>query len=316
MFRYKAYDFIINSEIELPISKIKHEKLIVRNNLIIRHTSELLSNVEEINFINSKYGSELRSYDLNDSVLLCFDDDVQLQIYKKENIIKVYCNDIYLELASVYIVGIGLSMKMLFNGYLPLHCSSVKVLNKSFGFMADSGTGKSTLLWNILYDNTCKFITDDVLPTLITSNGLKSIPSYTLKSKLWFEEIEAHGIDFTHCKKTSAYSSKYWIPISDEKRIYEEINLDALIILSPDEKQEKNTVEIKSVNSEESIIHLIENTHALWAAPKEIFRLQFSNYKKIADNIPIFKLTYKKEPSIIPIIKKILYEDFPSRVIV
>lgn len=105
------------------------------------------------------------------------DDDIQYYFDFVKN--TIYVNNYTLNSFAETIYALPLTLILIYNGYVPLHCSAVENNGNIFLFMADKGIGKSTLaLYLSKYIN---IFTDDQLFVLGTDNKLFFKPSNIMK---------------------------------------------------------------------------------------------------------------------------------------
>lgn len=105
------------------------------------------------------------------------DDNIQYYFDFGKNII--YVNNYTINSFNETIYFLPLTLILIYNGYVPLHCSAVENKGNIFLFMADKGIGKSTLaLYLSKYIN---IFTDDQLFVLGTDNKLFFKPSNIMK---------------------------------------------------------------------------------------------------------------------------------------
>src|SRR5690606_4043359 len=129
---------------------------------------------------------------------------------------------------------------------------------------------KSTLLWHVLNEGA-RLITDDVLPMYVNGKDILGIPSISIRPKLWVEELEGYCMDHSLTEEIATIKGKYWVSVSPTNRSFNSGKIHALFLLKPCDNFEKDKVEFSRLSSIELLYELLENTHGLWAVPKEVY---------------------------------------------
>jgi len=286
---YLLYGLMIRSEVELPCDyhmEVSDEKV----DVTVRHSIGKLNEFEEIHLVERKYDGHLRSYYTGNGILICASDNIRIFAEDSGREIVVDTDNDLLQEAALFIIGLMISICIIFRENVPLHASGMEMNNKIYAFLASSGTGKSTLL-HYLQNNGGSFVTDDVLP--IHFNHLViGQPSYSLHSKLWGSTLENLYEDITPYTRIMPHIDKYWVPIREEHRLMKPCTVSTLYVLSPSENADN--VYINQITGTRLFTLLLENTQGIWAVPPVIQKRLFPQYSKILQKVKVCEVVYKK----------------------
>jgi len=92
------------------------------------------------------------------------------------------------ETVEAYILGPVIALIGAFQGFVPLHAAGVKVNNLSWLIVGRSGTGKSTLLYELMRNYSATFFSDDLVFTVFRKSRVQAMPSFPF-IKLWEDAI-------------------------------------------------------------------------------------------------------------------------------
>ncbi|MFS0614228.1 hypothetical protein [Lederbergia ruris] len=265
------------------------------NKLNVNYITSKLKELDEVYLIGRNFGGELRSYNIGNSILICCDEIISLEICKSGKNINIYSKEKDINEACVYVIGVAFSISLIYRGYIPLHCSATCLEGKNIALIADSGVGKSTLLRHALNQGG-KLITDDVLPIFVKENEIYGIPSRSIRPKLWEEELERNYIDQSICKEIPSVKGKYWISINPTRRCFSVTKMDALFLLKPYNDTPTNKVVLSRLPPSKVLFELLQNTHGLWAVSKEMYIKLLDTYNVIAKSVPCYLISYYKCP--------------------
>jgi hypothetical protein len=310
---YQIYNLLINSDIDMPFIKkadYQSEKQDLYD-ISVELSTQGLEDFCEIVHMRRRFGGYLRSYGVGDGTLLCVDSHVKIYVDEKGASIVIDADEKNLELALAYTISLGLSLCMLYLGLITLHAASVDIEGKRIGIMAKSGTGKSSLLWNLLKQGAL-FVTDDVLPIHVTPKSTLAVPSVSLHSKLWDDQIRQLGIERERCHSIITGGDKFWVKIDPEQRALESRPLDALFVLEPQNPdlrtESPDQLVIRQQNENVGRSLLLEHTHGLWAMPMEPLRKLIPNYIRLAQRVPIYTLSYVRSHRLLPVIVDLIQQ--------
>ena len=296
VYAYEVYDQRIHSAIRLDLlsppdaSSVKPAGTIS----VLNASADELFQLQYVEFIRRMYRGFLRSYHTSDGILICFSNRFYISVQEHTNTIRIHiARQDYLDEAAPFLVKTVLSTYFLLRGYIPIHAAGVCIDGKSVGFAADSGTGKSTLLWRCLGDGGL-FITDDVL-LLSSGDGVSVIPSMSIPAKMGIESVRHYGIDPLSLVPITPDAREYWVHLSRERHVVEPTPLSALFILSPCSDGEcGNAPEIHRVRKLDALVMLRRYTHSLWTLSNSMQSGLFVRWASVADVVPIFIVRFRK----------------------
>lgn len=292
---------IVRCNVSLPCNKLNSNLKPDEINLNINHCSTIEREFQEITPINNVYSGFLRSYETNEKVILCCSDTVFLVINKGGDQIDFEADIHEINLAKELIIGIALSILMIYRGYLPLHASSVLFNQKCISFMADSGVGKSTLLWSLV-GNGAKLVSDDVLPTKVDVNKKTiAIPSVSLPSKLWKDSIKKFDLNLNNYKKIREGMDKYYIKVEETIRVEDKLELDMIFILNPvTETINNDGIDISPIRDISQLSLVFRNIHGGWAIPRTKYFELIKLFSCISKYTSIYRINYIRKYDTIP----------------
>lgn len=293
---YKAYNLTITSKLDLPFRKLdtandcSAEKV---NTQRLQIAEYKLKTFPSVSLINRKYDGLLRSYDVKSGILLCASNSYRIEVERNGANILIDADKAALQHAILSATALCFSVCLICRGILVLHAAVVQVNSAVIGIIAESGTGKSTLLWKLL-DQGAHLISDDALAIDIQDNRVKSLPSL-LPPKLWEDSLDTFDVDVSRRRKISPESAKYWVELPPRQIVSCAKSLDALFILEPTNVlAEKDEVLITKKHGMEILKNLVKYTHGVWMIPNDVTNSLISTYTFVAKTIPLYALSYKR----------------------
>lgn len=161
------------------------ERCKIRINLNVGKTDDVfdksleIDKLDKYNYFYAVKGEKKIYYERN----IFFNLKLRYSIEIHDNSINIIANKNYykfikykfMNLHSLdYILSDIATSMLLLNGYATLHCSSVKIGEKTMVFFAPPGTGKTITVINLCRNNNAKFISEDIAIT--DGNDIYSIP--------------------------------------------------------------------------------------------------------------------------------------------
>jgi hypothetical protein len=168
-----------------------------------------------------------------------------------------------------------------------LHASSVSLdgMGKAIGFLANSGTGKSTMVAQLISQNS-SFITDDILALQYNQNYYYSLPGYP-EQKLRYDQKNLFPREWA--SRHDSISNKLRISIPPERCARVQTPLSALFILLP--QKDSCKISINRLSPSAACIELIRYSYATPIVrnpdPHRLSRLT-----RLVNRIPVFELCY------------------------
>ncbi|GIP15126.1 hypothetical protein J40TS1_07680 [Paenibacillus montaniterrae] len=294
MFNYIIYNKVVESEIELPCNQSSYT-LGCNNDktIVIYYKRDSLCEFDSIGLVAEKHAGYIRSYAVNDGILICASASIKIHINQQGTTITVDAPADKLNECKLFIIGIVFSICLIFQNIIPLHAAGLAYNEKSFGLMALSGSGKSTTLMSLL-KNGFNFISDDVLPLSTSTNGTKVYPSKSIPIKLWKETLEYFDIEWQNKNNIIDNIDKFWVDVQPNQKIMNETNLSVVFLLHPLVDLCGDNVEIHKVSPFQGISMLIENTHGLWTLPASYHNSLYQSYFNLISTVPIYIIRYEK----------------------
>jgi len=300
MRNYHIYDLSVNSDLDLPANPSIKATINPARNLSVSYLPKALQEFTRVQWISSRYGGLIRSYDTQEGILVCVEGEDQHLRFWVNNDATLLKFDSLCSIAPAVIANLGLSICKLLQGEVTLHGISVEFDRKLVSILARSQAGKSTLLWTLL-DAGAQFAGDDVLPVHIQDAKVIATPSVSLHAKFSQETLVRRDIDCTQLRPISHDADMFWLPFARERRVVDRRQLDALFVLQPTPHMNVDTVHVSRLGGGEAISLLMENTHGLWAAyPVLDGRLMFDIYTALVKNMPIYVLAYVRRYEVLP----------------
>lgn len=119
------------------------------------------------------------------------------------------------EQIRLFILGTCMGALLLQRKILPLHGSAIAIDGKAYAIVGDSGAGKSTLASAFLKKGY-QLLSDDVIPIVLSSEGIPIIrPAYP-QQKLWQESLEAFGMGSNQYQPIFDREMKFAVPVTSQ----------------------------------------------------------------------------------------------------
>jgi hypothetical protein len=190
---------------------------------------------------------------------------------------------------NFYLLGPVVSYCLLKRGVESFHSSCVSKGDKTYAFLGDSGTGKSTLCAALL-NQGWKLVTDDLLRLQADESKIMVYPG-PLRVKLFSEQLRLLNKGFKVFSKLNQHVEKYIVDVSGAC-VDGPISLSAFVVL---ERAEVFTIDFQPVNGAECLEALLSNTYnTKWEHSKRLMN-QLKIVKDLGDWIPVIKLIYPND---------------------
>jgi hypothetical protein len=202
---YKAFGLKILSEIPLPelINSYEEDKqvdIFIKISTFSDNWSRLVH--EKGNFVVYE-----------DMVMFMVPKVALFSIQDGSNIIVSPLGEADLDKIRLYILGTCIGVILLQRKVLPLHGSAVNINGKAYGFIGNSGVGKSTLA-SAFISKGFQLLSDDVIAVDISKENIPFVmPSYP-QQKLWQESLNEFGMETMNYRPLFDRETKYSIPVN------------------------------------------------------------------------------------------------------
>lgn len=195
---------------------------------------------------------------------------------------------------SATLCGMVLAFALHLRGSGCLHASAVALPQGAIGFLAGSGTGKSTLSAAFSAQGY-PFLTDDVLVFQDGPAGYLANPGFpciALSRIAATEFIRANGSNGHEVGSRSLNGGKHRINVDGEWASFrrELLPLRGLFILN--RAEDAAEVIIESLSRKESIQELLENTNCLSLLPPSALKTQVDAVARLTASVPVWRLNY------------------------
>lgn len=277
-YAYKAFGLKLMSEIPLPA---------------IPFTSENEGRIDvtiEIGDVSELWGQippSQRKWLVNKDLFMFFLPDVATFCVREgKKIIVSPLEGSSEDQIRLYILGVCMGALLLQRTVFPLHGSALAIDGKAYGFIGNSGAGKSTIAAALL-ERGCQFLCDDVIPVTLSENDVPFVTPSFPQQKLWQETLEEFGIEKDGYSPVFLRETKFVIPVSGN--FYTEpLPLAALFEIV---KTESEKIEILPINRLDRLQTLLLNTYRNSLIPDfEMTEWHFKTSTKIAEHIDFFRI--------------------------
>lgn len=182
MFRYKAFGFIVESDIEIPEFIISQED----PNVFIR-----IGNVPK--YLDSPAFSGSHFQASPNQFLLKVDNIAYFYVENGNNILIEPAKDSEPRDIRLFLLGSAFGALIHQRGMLPMHGSSLNINGKAYIFSGVSGAGKSTIAAGFV-KRGYKLLSDDISVVSI-QNKIPVVYAGYPSVKLWVDSVEKLGLN-------------------------------------------------------------------------------------------------------------------------
>lgn len=176
-----------------------------------------------------------------------------------------------------YIMGWGMSMLGLQRGEIAMHCSVVASNRGAILLSGESGAGKSTLT-NILLDNGCKFMADDMAYVETKESGDVVVKPAFPYQKLCRDAAMRKGYPLEELIYINEAKDKFFVPYKGGFQVHEML-VKALVVLRLSRNSDVTVAEVKGMEkfmacaNNQFLRHLLEQDKYKGVAGRECFRM-------------------------------------------
>jgi|GEM_PF-5191509 hypothetical protein len=307
------YDAIVTADIALPlVSDVYGEPL--RSDKYSKVRIQCCPG-ELGEFTSAKLSSiiaerKVRSYDVPQGLLICYPADLRVLVERSGRLVTLDYDKSSNEASGTAIsisVNMALAVSALLRRRIPLHAAGVSIEGRSVGFLAPSGTGKSTLLSYLLGDGAV-FLSDDVIVIDRIGNEMVCFPSCMLHAKLDKDMAERRCLRQEDLTELIPGSEEYWCPVSLNDRIINPSPLHCLFYLKPQYMApDPAYLVMHQAQKGEYLNILMANTQGLNLAQTIIDGWTvIRQFEDIAATTPLFVVEYARSLHIIPSLARLI----------
>ncbi len=203
---YKAFGFILSSEIPLPELPKVNEQVVADIEIRLGDLSKLWS---ELVAPHKKIvvKENLVIFEASDTAKFCIQDGKRIIVSPLKG-----CDEDEMRL---FILGTCMGALLMQRKILTLHGSAVVIDGKAYGFIGNSGAGKSTLALAFL-NNGYQLLSDDLIAIIPSHDKTPLVmPAYP-QQKLWQETLQEFRMETSLYRPLFQRETKYAIPVSSK----------------------------------------------------------------------------------------------------
>lgn len=194
-------------------------------------------------------------------------------------------------------------------GKLVLHASALTVESKAIAFVGETGEGKSTLAAS-LHLAGYPLLTDDGLLIQVEEGCVKALPCYQ-GLRLWPQSIAALFKELPSCEPMASYSEKNRIRLPPNNK-NSPMELAALFVLEKPGREETASIQVSPLSQRDGCMALIRNSFQLDVSNHEKTKDIFSAASRVAEQLPVFSLSYPRDFSCLPDVHEKIMQQMKS----
>lgn len=201
---YKAFGLSLFSEIPLPeLPKMNKPEDKV----------DVVIEIADLSKLWAEYVPERTNFVLTENLLLFESENAKFCIQQGKRIIISPLKGMDKEELRILILGICMGVLLVQRKLMPLHGSAIGINGKAYGFIGESGVGKSTIASAFL-SRGFQLMSDDLtVLSFSPENTLTVTPGYP-QQKLWQETLKQFGMVPDRYRSVYQRENKYVIPVS------------------------------------------------------------------------------------------------------
>ena len=305
-WHYEVYGLRLCSGIplvELPRSSF-HFKDVAFSLQIESHEGETLSQgpAELLQRRLTTLGEYFSLFETNDSYILRWEGTGEFLVSKDGKTIRALTpatTDIVWVKGTLY--GVVLSFVLHFMGIANLHSSGVVLPEGAVGFLADPGTGKSTLAASLVSQGH-GFLTDDVLTIQGGANGYEAFPGFPYMSLDEFSmdvilgpsslpaPTPGHTVEDKQRVNCSDIGGQFHSGTAPLKGLF-------VLTRGPDDdggdgRADPDKVVVKRLSRSDALKCLLDNTVFLPLLPVDVLKRHMAFLAKLTETLPVWSLHY------------------------
>jgi hypothetical protein len=212
------------------------------------------------------------------------------------------------EAFHAYLLGAALAFSLVRLGCDPLHATVVEADGSAFGFLGQSGHGKSTLA-GTLFQKGYPIVTDDLLVLKHEGNGFAAYqgpPRIKLNprmAKILLGE-KAAGVPM------NPETRKLIIPLSRRQTARSVVPLSVLYALNRPSRGARNgRITIRRLSQSRALLALLKHSFNGWINEPGRLNQLLQSYSQIASQVPIKLLSYPRRLDRLPAVRAAILAD-------
>lgn len=274
---YKAFGLSLFSEIpltELPEIKEQEDNV------------DVVIEIADLSKLWDEFVPPLTNFLLRENLLMFEAANARFCIEKGEKITVCPFEGADENELSLLIQGICMGALLVQRKLIPLHGSAVCVNGKAYGFIGDSGVGKSTIASAFL-SRGYQLLADDLMVLSFSLNNTPIvIPGYP-QQKLWKETLKEFGMVPENYCSVYQRQNKYVVPVSAQYSP-KPLPLAGIFELV---KTESDDIEIRPIQKLERLQTIARHTYSnIFAMHSDLMAWHFDTAVNIAKQVQFFQL--------------------------
>jgi hypothetical protein len=195
-------------------------------------------------------------------------------------------------------------------GELVIHASAVVVDGGTIAFLGPTGLGKSTLCASFC-DQGFSLVTDDSLLLKTEDERIMAYASYP-GLRLWSDSVAMLSEAPAGLSQVAHYTDKKFLNVTDSSLAFgeEATPLHAVFVLAPPE--DHLTITIEPIPSRDIAIEILKAAFTLDSPDKHRLKQDFLHFTRIANMIPFYRLSYPRDPSRLPEVRRAILNHTPQ----
>ncbi|MFC5773371.1 aldolase [Ectobacillus antri] len=272
-FLYKAFGFVITSEIALP-------ELVTANPAAPDISIIIADSKVDSMLIEKPYYHFVE----DDTVRFYIPDVGSFFIAAGKEIIIYPVEGADEGLLRLYVLGTCMGVILMQRRILPLHGSAVVIEGKAYAFIGESGAGKSTLASTLL-QRGYQLLSDDVIAISLLGNVPFVTPSYP-QQKLWQDSLQSLKMDSKEYLSIYGREDKYSVPVSSY--VLDQVPLAGIFEL---DKTDNDEIYFRAMNTLEGLQLSFSHTYRNFLLPRlGLMEWHFQMSASIVNQIDVYQL--------------------------
>ncbi|UOY92714.1 aldolase [Ectobacillus sp. JY-23] len=272
-FSYKAFGFVITSEIALP-------ELVTANSA----TPDISVIIEDSKVDSMLIETPYYHFVEHNTVRFYIPDVGSFLVAAGQKIMISPVEDADEGLLRLYVLGTCMGAILMQRRILPLHGSAVVIEGKAYAFIGESGAGKSTLASTLL-QRGYQLLSDDVIAISLLGNVPFVTPSYP-QQKLWQDSLRSLKMDSKQYTSIYGREDKYSVPVSSY--VLDQVPLAGIFEL---DKIDNEEIHFRAMNTLEGLQLLSSHTYRNFLLPRlGLMEWHFQMSASIVNKIDVYQL--------------------------